>query len=280
MSEAPRPRQQMVDTGDRQVTRSKQIPWASVAGIAAIVFLYLPIVMIVVFSFSEGPSTRFPIRNLTFEGYVTIVQNRVVIDAAWNSLLVAVGTMILAAVLTTPAALGLTRYRSRFATPLQSIFILPIAIPALILGIAMLTFFAAFDLPLSLWTVILGHTVFAVPFQYLIVRARLQDLDPHIREAARDLGANEWQTFWRVTFPLIRSTIFGGMILVFGISFDEFIIALFTIGPQSTLPLVIWSMLKRGIDAPSLGALMTLLLVATVVILVIASRYTKTTIED
>jgi spermidine/putrescine transport system permease protein len=256
------------------------LPWLWVVTALVYAFLFLPIVMIVIFSFSAGATTRFPITRLTIDGYIQAFSDPVITDALRNSAIVAAGAMLLTAVLGTPAALALARYRPRWARPARVLINLPLVIPVLILAVGLLSFYTTMAVPLSLATVVLAHAMYALPFVVLVLVARLADLDPALMEAARDLGAGPVVAFRRVVFPLIRSSLVGAMVLVFAISFDEFVIALFTIGPESTLPLVIWSMLKKGTNTPaSLGALSTLLLLATTGLLALASRFTRLSVD-
>ena len=260
------------------LTVAGRLPWLYGLAALTIMFLYLPIVMVVLFSFSVDVTTRFPIRGLTLSWYLTAFNTPALLSAARNSVYVAMGTALLTALVATPAALALTRYRFRWRGTLSAFFTVPLALPTLILGVSLLLLFSAMKVRLSLLTVVVGHALYLAPFMFLVIRARLVDMDRFIEEAARDLGASGWRTFWEVTFPLIRSSIVGGMFLVFAQSFDLFVITFLTIGPQSTLPLVVWSMLRTGVN-PSINAISTLLLFTSAAMLVIASRFTKITIE-
>lgn len=260
------------------LTLAGRFPWLYGLAALTIMFLYLPIVMVVLFSFSVDVTTRFPIRGLTLSWYLTAFNTPALLSAARNSVYVAMGTALLTALVATPAALALTRYRFRWRGILSAFFTVPLALPTLILGVSLLLLFSVMKVRLSLLTVVVGHSLYLAPFMLLVIRARLMDMDRFIEEAARDLGASGWRTFWEVTFPLIRSSIVGGMFLVFAQSFDLFVITFLTIGPQSTLPLVVWSMLRTGVN-PSINAISTLLLFTSAAMLVIASRFTKITIE-
>jgi ABC-type spermidine/putrescine transport system permease subunit II len=146
------------------------------------------------------------------------------------------------------------------------------SLPTLLIGVSLLSFFAFMSVPRSLFTVIIGHVVYCVPYLVLVVSARLIEFDFSIEEAAQDLGATPMQTFWKITFPIIRPTVIGAMVLVFAQSFDMFVISFFNIGAQSTLPMVIWSMMRIGIN-PSLNALGSMLMVLSTVMLFLAYRY-------
>ena len=254
-----------------------RMPWLRIYTALVIAFLYLPLLMVVLFSFNTAAATMFPMRGLTLDWYRAVLSNPVILDAATVSAQVGIVTMLSAGVLGTAAALA-TRGRSfpgqRLLVPL---FRLPLAVPVLILAVTLLTLLTALNIRLSIWTVAIGHTVALVPYVFVIVRTRLVDMDRLIDEAARDLGASPWRTFWLITFPLIRPSIMAAMFIVFAMSFDMFVITLFTIGPQSTLPLVVFAMLRRGID-PSLNAISTLLIVMTTVVLLVASRRARITV--
>jgi ABC-type spermidine/putrescine transport system permease subunit II len=155
---------------------------------------------------------------------------------------------------------------------------MPVSLPTLLIGVALLSFWAFLDVPRSLNTVIVGHIVYCVPYVVSVVVSRLENFDRTIEEAAQDLGATPFQTFRYVTFPLIQSSIIGAMILVFALSFDMFVITFFNIGPQSTLPMVIWSMMRRGIS-PALNALAVLIFIPSVLMLIIANRFTEISFE-
>ena len=260
------------------LTLASRFPWLYLGGASGLVFLFLPIFMVILFSFNTGRTTRFPIQGLTLDWYDKVLHDGVVLQATRASIEVGIGTMLLSALLGVPAALALTRHRLRGRSLLSALFVLPVAVPTLILAVALLTLLSTLKLPLSLGTVVIGHTVYCVPLMFLIVRARLLDMDRFVEEAARDLGASPWQTFWTVTFPLVRSAIFGAMLLVFAQSFDMFVVTLFTIGPQSTLPLVVWGMVRTGID-PSINAISAILIGLTALMLTIASRFTRLAVE-
>ena len=245
-----------------------RMPWLRIYTALVIAFLYLPLLMVVLFSFNTAAATMFPMRGLTLDWYRAVLSNPVILDAATVSAQVGIVTMLSAGVLGTAAALA-TRGRSfpgqRLLVPL---FRLPLAVPVLILAVTLLTLLTALNIMLYIWTVAIGHTVALVPYVFVIVRTRLVDMDRLIDEAARDLGASPWRTFWLIT---------SAMFIFFAMSFDMFVITLFTIGPQSTLPLVVFAMLRRGID-PSLNAISTLLIVMTTVVLLVASRRARITV--
>ena len=169
----------------------------------------------------------------------------------------------------TLASFGLARTRSRLRGPLALLFFLPITLPGLFIGLSMLVFFVRTNIDLSLTTVIIAHCVYVFPYFLLIAIAALERLDPALEEAAADLGANGWLRFWRVTMPQIWPLLVGATCLAFALSFDEFVITFFVIGPDGTLPLYIWSQLRRTVD-PSINVVSTLLMTVTLVLWLVA----------
>jgi spermidine/putrescine transport system permease protein len=234
-------------------------------------FLYAPIAILVVFSFNASRQTAFW-SGFTLDWYRRLLGNELLFRAVRNSLVVAGAATALAVLLGTPAALALARrsFRGRRAT--QALLYLPVIIPEVVLGAALVTFFGAVQLRLSLWTVVIAHVVFSVSYVAIVVRARLAGLDPALEEAARDLGAGPFETFRRVTLPLAAPGILASALLVFTLSIDDYVITSFVAGVgATTLPLHIYSMLKVGVT-PEINAVSTLLLAATVALIVLAHR--------
>jgi spermidine/putrescine transport system permease protein len=230
-------------------------------------FLYVPVLLLALFSFNESAAGNLPFTGFTLKWYADLFRDYLVLDAFKNSLLVGGVTSLLATIIGTSAAFPLVRCSIRFKEFLRIMFILPIMIPGLLIGIALLVFFASLlNISLSLWTVIAGHVVMTTPFVLLVVAARLVDFDRSLEWAAADLGANPWETFRHVTFPLILPGIMAGALFAFTLSLDEFVITLFTIGPQTTLPMYVFSQVKFGVT-PKINALATILLLASVTIL-------------
>jgi ABC-type spermidine/putrescine transport system permease subunit II len=237
--------------------------WAAIL----LVFLYLPIAFMVLFSFNEPRTPGLPIVNLTLHWYEVAAGNSLLLEAVKNSILVAVVVAFLATVIGTMAAFPLVRGRIGHPDAVRIIATMPIMLPGILLGIGMLIFFRrVLSLELSLWTVIAGHLVFTTPFVVLIVAARLQGFDRRLEWAAADLGANPRQTLRHVILPLISPAIAAGALISVTLSIDEFIITFFTVGPQSTLPLFIYTQIKFGVT-PEVNAVATVLLAATLVVL-------------
>jgi spermidine/putrescine transport system permease protein len=266
-------------------------PLIRIAAALVYLFLYAPIIVLILYSFNASRA------NVTFEGFIPGVSERVVmdgsmvraapcgpfhwfcelskdddvIDAARNTLTIAFISALIATIIGTMAALALQRYNFRLKPFSQVSLYIPIVIPEIVMGIGILTLFSQLfgalngalgltgdsRLSLGLGTVIVSHIAFSVPFVTLVVQARLQGFDKSFEEAAMDLGANEWTTFRRVTFPMILPGILAGGLLAFTLSLDDFVITFFTNGPGSTtLPIYVYGLLRK-IITPQVNALST-----------------------
>jgi spermidine/putrescine transport system permease protein len=237
--------------------------------IAVLLFLYVPLAVVVLFSFHNTGSLSLPFTGFSLRWYRFVLSDPGFRSALENSLFVAAWTSVVTLLLGTLASFGLARTRSRLRGPLALLFFLPITLPGLFIGLAMLVFFVRTSINLSLTTVIIAHCVYVFPYFLLIAIAALERLDPALEEAAADLGANGWLRFWRVTMPQIWPLLVGATCLAFALSFDEFVITFFVIGPDGTLPLYIWSQLRRTVD-PSINVVSTLLMTVTLVLWLVA----------
>jgi spermidine/putrescine transport system permease protein len=242
---------------------------ALVAG-ATLVFLYLPIVFLVLFSFELADTPGFPITGLTLHWYEKMLTDSAIHSALFNSVLVAVIVAILATTIGTMAAFPLVRGGIRFAGAARILFTLPIMIPGVLIGLGLLVFITLLGIKLGLHTVIAGHLVFTTPFVVLIVAARLQGFDRRLEWAAADLGASSRETLRHIVLPLIAPAIVAGALLSVTLSIDEFVVTFFTIGPQLTLPLYIITQIKFGVT-PEVNALATVILVVTLTVFGVGS---------
>ena len=248
--------------------RRSPLLWA--AALAVYAFLYIPLVVVVIFSFNDSKLNAEWV-GFTTEWYSKLFSNQEMLTAALNSLLIAVVAAALATVLGTMAGIAMHRYRSRL---LPALVLTPIAMPEILLGVSLLIFFISTlgEEGLSLATVIVAHTTFCIGFVAIIVRARLAGMDESIFEAARDLGATPWNAFRYVTLPLIMPGVIAGALMAFTLSIDDFVITFFTAGAGvPTLPLTIYTMIKIAVT-PEVNALSTLLMLLTLTMIVIASR--------
>lgn len=248
--------------------KQARLSWLHLYVAGVLVFLFAPLILVVLFSFHATPSLSFPFEGFSLRWYRDAVESTAVREALVNSVRIGVTTAAGILVVGTAAALAMSRYRFRGQTLVRTAFIAPAALPTLFLGIALLIFFTQMEVRLSLWTVTFGHLLYTLPYFYLLADARLSRFDLLLEQQAHDLGANPWQTFRRVTFPLIAPALIGGAMLVFVLSWDQFLITLFVIGNQNTLPLVIWSSVRRGID-PSINAVSAMLLAGTFIFIIL-----------
>lgn len=234
-------------------------------------FLYVPIAILIIYSFNQSKLNAIW-TGFTLDWYVKLIHNQDVLEAMYTSLLVALVSTIASTMIGTLAAVGMYRYHFRGKTALDAMLYLPIVIPEIVMGISLLILFTQLHVPLGLFTLVAAHITFSVPFVVVVVKARLEGFDKSMEEAAMDLGATPWQTFLKVTLPIIAPGVIASALLAFTLSIDDVIISFFVAGPGSaTLPLKIFSMVKFGVT-PEINALSTLMLIATLFIVVIAER--------
>ena len=246
-------------TGQAHAMRHR---WLLAASLGNLVFLYAPIVVLIVFSFNAAKLAA-AWQGFSLQWYAALARDHALIVALQNSLLIAVVSTVIATLLGVSAAVGLERLPWRSRAALDNALLLPLVMPEVMMGVALLLFFVVVKFPLGLLTVTIGHAAFNVPVVLVIVRARLRKLDPALEEAARDLGATSWQAFRRVTLPLLQPAIIGAAVLAFTVSLDDFVVTFFTAGPgATTLPLKVYSMIKTGIS-PEINALSAILVVVS-----------------
>jgi spermidine/putrescine transport system permease protein len=244
-------------------------------GVVFMVFMLTPLLLLVLFAFTDGGLAAFPIDRLSLRWWRAMIADPEFLPALENSLIVAVAVGAIAAVVGTMAALGLARMSPARAQATAAVLCLPLMLPPLLLALSLLTFYTrAVGIPLTLATVIMGHLLFALPFVVLVVYARLRNFDFHLVECARDLGASPWQAFFTVTLPIIRPTVVGAALIAVSLSIDDFIITNFTIGGGVTLPTFVWGMIRTSLT-PAANAVGTLILVMTVGTTLLALRLTR-----
>jgi spermidine/putrescine transport system permease protein len=235
------------------------------------VFLYAPILVLVFFSFNSTKSTQVW-TGFSTEWYGELISDQSVLEAFRLSMIVGVTATAIATVIGTLTALALTRHRFRGKTFADSAIYAATVMPEIVVGVSLLVFFVAAGLQLGIITIVIAHVAFTISFVTIVVRARLSGMDRSVEEAAQDLGATPVQTFLRVTLPLILPGVMAGALLAFTLSFDDFVITFFVAGVgSSTLPLKIYSMIKFGVS-PVINALSTVVLVATMVLILGGSR--------
>jgi spermidine/putrescine transport system permease protein len=246
----------------------KPLTWFTALGY---VFLYLPICVLIGFSFN---TSRFSVvwEEFTWNWYVKLIEDPLILDALKNSIIVAIVATILSTIIGTLTAYGLYRYRFRGKSLFDGVLFLPIVTPEIVVGISLVIFFVLIHFNLGLTTIIIAHVAFDIPFVMLVVRARLQGMDRSLEEAAMDLGADELTTFFKVTIPQLLPGIIAAALLAFTLSFDDFVITFFVAGVGSTtLPLKIYSMVRLGVS-PKINALSALIVLFSIILITISDR--------
>ncbi len=240
--------------------------WKNSYIVLVFLFLYLPIFVVVLFSFNTS-KMNIVFQDFTFKWYGTFFKNRSLMQALGNTLVVSVVSTILSTAIGTIGAVGLNRYNFRGKQLIDKLLYIPVVIPEIVLGIALLSIYSILNIPLGLTSIILSHVTFSIPFVVITVRARLAGFDKSLEEACMDLGANRILTFRKVTLPLIMPGVLSGAMLAFSLSLDDVVISFFTCGPKSTtLPLKIFSMVKTGVT-PEVDALSAVIMFITIIII-------------
>ena len=245
--------------------------WLAVHATLVFAFLYLPIVVLIVYSFNGTGVGGFPPRELTFNWYRQLSQDSALWDSVLNSLMVAFCAMAISIGLGLPAAIALNRVSFPGKTLFRHLVLLPLILPGIITGLSLLMLAVMLGLKLSLLTITFGHGTALIAVATTEVFAGLQKADPRQEEASLDLGANYWQTFLRVTLPSLKLPIVGAALLIFTLSMDEIAVSFFLIGRDNTLPLEIWSRLRRGMT-PEINAISTIIFVFSLVMIAIWYR--------
>jgi spermidine/putrescine transport system permease protein len=237
---------------------------------AYLAFLYIPVLVLPIFSFNNSEFIAFPLSGFTTRWYAGLAADSAMQHALGNSVKVGLATALLSTLLGLTAAKAVTRYRLRGAGAALGFISLPLFIPDIVLGISLLLLLGAAKLPLSLAAVVLGHLLVCVPFALTVLIARLEGFDANLEEASADLGEDGWMTFWRVTFPLVLPGITASLLLTFITSFDEFLVAYFLSGTEATLPIYIWGQLRFPERLPVVLALGAVILTVSVGLVILA----------
>jgi len=242
--------------------------WLWLAAIFAYVFLYAPLVIVVVYSFNDSRLNAQWV-GFTLDWYRKLFADEEMLTAARNSLVIGLVASAVSTVLGTMAGFAMYRYRLRV---LPVMVVAPIAIPEILMGVSLLIFFVAINLTLGLVSITLAHIAFCIGFVAIVVRSRLAGMDESLVEAARDLGATPWRAFRLITLPLIMPGVIAGALMAFTLSIDDFVVTYFTAGADAlTLPLKICTMVKISVT-PEVNAVSTLLMLLTLALIVLASR--------
>jgi spermidine/putrescine transport system permease protein len=262
-----------------QPKRAKRVSDVSIGltifAFAYLAFLYVPVLFLPLFSFNDSIFIKFPLSGFTLKWYEQMLNDRNMLDALGNSLKVGIFAAITATILGLLAAKAITRYAMRGANAALGIIMLPLFIPEIILGISLLILFNTVSIPLSLVSVAAGHILLTVPFAMAVLISRMDGFDKSLEEASLDLGESGWSTFWRITFPLVMPGIVSSLLLTFIVSFDEFLIAFFLAGTDSTLPVYIWAQLRFPAKLPGVLALGALILLVSCFLVVFSEWFRR-----
>jgi len=250
----------MRDIGNRGVM------WGLAGGV--LLFLYAPLIVMAVFSFNDSNYTGLPFNGFTLKWYVKLLHNQQILVSIWNSVYVAIGVVALGVLFGLPAAIALDRHDFPGKEAFRRIVLLPIVLPGVITGVSLLLFYVAMHFRLSLNTIILGQGTGLMCITITEVFARLQQIGRSQEEAARNLGANEWEVFWKVILPNIKSALLGAMLITFSISFDEIAVTYLLTGRENTLPMTLWSLLRRS-ATPEVNAVSTFIVVVSVLLITV-----------
>jgi len=248
--------------------------WLGAYVAAVLLFLHLPLLILMAFSFN---ASRFSVEwtGFTLGWFRGLLDRPDILSGLRNSLIVGVTSTIIATILGTMLALALSRHRFRGRGAMESLLYVPLVTPEIVVGISLLVMFAAAGIRLGLATIVVAHVAFSVSFVTVVVRARLAGMDEHLEEAAMTLGAGPWRAFRRVTLPVIMPGVVAGALLAFTLSFDDYVITSFVAGSgSSTLPVVIYGMVRRNID-PTVNAVSTIVLLVTTLLIYLSDRYVR-----
>ena len=248
--------------------------WIVGVSLAVYAFLHLPILVLVVFSFNDS---KFSVdwAGFTLDWYYRLLERPDILRGLKASMIVGGASTVISAILGTMVALALARHRFHGRTAIEGFLYVPIVTPEIVVGISLLILFALLKIPLGLTTIIIAHVAFCVSFVVVVVLARLEGMDGTLEEAAMILGADEITTFWKVTVPQLWPGILSGALLAFTISFDDFVITSFVSGSgSSTLPIVVYGMVRRNIE-PSINAISTVILLVTTALIYLADRLAR-----
>ena len=240
-----------------------------------LLFLYAPIALLPIFAFNQGTVVAFPLKGFTTEWFVQMWDNATLRRALVNSLIVAVSSAALATCLGLFAARASTRFSFPGKGPIMGLIMLPLVLPEIIIGVSLLVVLLGAGVPLSILTVILGHTLICTPYAVAILTTAFSTLDRSLEEAAQDLGETKWSAFRLVILPLVMPGIISAMLMSFTISLDEFIIAFFLAGNEPTLPTYIFSQLRFPKSTPMIMALGTVLVAMSIVLLAVAEYFRR-----
>jgi putative spermidine/putrescine transport system permease protein len=244
----------------------------AVWSLLVVLFLWVPLLIILVYAFNTSNIQSWPIPGFTLKWFRVAWEDEEARAALVLSLKAAFAATAVALVLGTMVAVGVARFRFFGRETLSFLLVLPLALPGVITGIALSSFYTFWGVPFSLWTIVIGHSTFCVVIVFNNVIARLRRTSPSLVEASMDLGADGWQTFRFVTFPVLSTALVSGALLAFALSFDEVIVTLFTAGAQNTLPIWILGKIRLGQQLPEVNAVVFVVIALTVIPVIVSQR--------
>jgi spermidine/putrescine transport system permease protein len=240
------------------------------AAILVFAFIYLPLLVVIVYSFNPDSVNGFPMRGVSLRWYRAMIEDAGLMKSLEVSVAIALGGTVIGVLLGVPGAIAIARHDFWGKKLLERVVLLPLTLPGIVTGVAMLSFFPLMGVPVSLKAVLIGHGTFLIAITLTQVYARLKRLDPSLEEASADLGAPPLTTFFRVILPNIRSAVIGAALLSFTLSLDEIPVTFFLIAGDNTLPIEIWAMMRRGIT-PEVNAISTLIVAVSIGLIVLSS---------
>ncbi|HVA31682.1 MAG TPA: ABC transporter permease [Gaiellaceae bacterium] len=258
---------------EQRTTRLALVTWSTLV----VLFLWLPLLLIIVYAFNKSNVQSWPLPGFTTKWFRVAWHTQEIRDAIWLSVRVGLVATGAALVLGSMAAVAVARFRFFGREAVSFLLVLPIALPGIVTGMALNSFFIAGHITVSMWTIVIGHATFCVVVVYNNVVARLRRSSPSLIEASMDLGADGWQTFRFVVWPVLSTALVAGGLLAFALSFDEVVVTFFTAGAQSTLPLLILGYIRLGQQLPVVNAIASAMIVVTVIPVALAQRLMRDT---
>ncbi len=256
---------------------SKSGKYLKIFAFTYLVFLYAPSLLLPIFSFNKSQIIAFPLTGFSFQWFETLLYQDSLHQALINSLIVAISSCILATILGTLASRATTRYDFKGKQVTLTFILAPLILPEIIVGVSLLIVLIQLGITLNVWSVILGHTLLLTPFSIIIMNSAFNNLDISLEEASMDLGENQFGTFYRVILPLVLPGIIASLLIGFTLSLDEFIIAFFLTGTDTTLPVYIWSQFRFPKKLPTTMALGTILLIVSLILLSLSEYFRRRT---
>jgi putative spermidine/putrescine transport system permease protein len=258
---------------ERRGTRIALVAWT----VLVVLFLWIPLALIMVYAFNKSNVQSWPIPGFTTKWFRVAWHSQDVRDALWLSVRVALVATGAAILLGSAAAVGVARFSFFGREAISFLLVLPIALPGIVTGMALNSFFIAGHITVSMWTIVIGHATFCIVIVYNNALARLRRSSPSLIEASMDLGADGWQTFRFVVWPVLSTALIAGGLLAFALSFDEVVVTFFTAGAQNTLPLLLLGYIRLGQQLPVVNAIASAMILLTVIPVALAQRLMRDT---